>query len=132
MMQIARAAAARDRFIKDRAAFHLLDILAEVADGHLFWHGYFAFVRSLLAHHHAKQRRFPRAVRTHQSDLLARVQLERSINKNELLPVLFIDIRKINHSAPCRAAGITDSFMRSSCFTRNAMSPNGSPPLRAQ
>jgi hypothetical protein len=93
-MQIADAPAAGDGFIERRAARHFLDILAEVADGELAGHGNFAVVGSLLAHHHAEQRGFTGAVGAHQADFFARIQLERSVDENELLAVLLIDIGK--------------------------------------
>ncbi len=76
MMQIAHAAAAGDGFIEDRAALHLFDVLAEVADGQFFGKRDGTFVRLLFAHHHAEERGFAGAVGSDQADLLARVQLE--------------------------------------------------------
>ncbi len=48
VMQIADAAAAGDGFVQHRAARHLLDVLAEVADGQLLRHRDLALVRRLL------------------------------------------------------------------------------------
>ena len=43
------------------------------------------------------KRRLARAVRTHQPDLLAGVQLKRSVDEDKLLAVLLVDIRKRDH-----------------------------------
>ena len=45
MMQIAEAPRAGDGFVEDRAAGHLLDVLAEVADGDFLRHADRALVR---------------------------------------------------------------------------------------
>jgi hypothetical protein len=63
VMQIAQAAAARDRLVEHRSARHLLDVLAEVADRQLLRHRHLAFVRRFLADDHPEQRRLAGAVR---------------------------------------------------------------------
>ena len=45
VVQVAEPAAAGDRLVEHRAAGHLLDVLAEVADGQLLRHRHVAFVR---------------------------------------------------------------------------------------
>ncbi len=57
-----------------------------------------AFVGLLFAHDHAEQRGLARAVRTHQPDFLAGVQLKRSVDEDQLLAVLLIDIGKRDHA----------------------------------
>ena len=56
-------AAAGDRLVEHRAARHLLDVLAEVADGQLLRDRDLALVGRLLAHDHAEERRLAGAVR---------------------------------------------------------------------
>ena len=56
VMQIAEAPAAGDGFVEHRAARHLLDVLAEVADGQLLRHRHVALVGRLLADDHPEQR----------------------------------------------------------------------------
>ena len=98
VMQIAGAAAAGDRFIEHRAALHLLHVLAEVADGQPLRNRDLALVGSFLAHDHAEERRLAGAVRADQADLLAGVQLKGSVDENQLLAVLLVDICKRNHA----------------------------------
>jgi hypothetical protein len=50
-----------------------------------------------LRRDHAEQSRLAGAVRANQAHLLAGVQLKRSIDKNQLLAVLLIDIGKRDH-----------------------------------
>ena len=97
VMQIADAAAAGDGFIEHRAALHLLDVLAEVADGQLLGNRDVAFVGSLFADHHAEERGLAGAVGTHQADLLAGVQLKGSVDEDQLLAVLLVDVGKRDH-----------------------------------
>ncbi len=99
MMQIARAAAARDRLIQHRPALHLLHVLPEIADVQPLGNRDLAFVGLLFADDHAEERRLARAVGANQADLLAGVQLKRSVDKNQLLAVLLIDIGKRNHAS---------------------------------
>src|SRR5207237_8499595 len=88
VMQIAEAAAARDRFVEDAAAGRLLDVLAEVADRDFLRNGDFAFIGRFLADDEPEERRFAGAVRTDESRLFARVQLKGGVDEDELAPVL--------------------------------------------
>ena len=97
MMQVARAAAARDGFIQNRTAFHLLHVLAKVADVKALGNRDLAFVGLFFAHDHAEERRLAGAVGPHQANLFAGIQLKRSVDENQLLAVLFIDIGKRDH-----------------------------------
>ena len=72
VVQVADAAAAGDRLVEHRAARHLLDVLAEVADRQLLRHRDVAFVGRLLADDHAEERGLAGAVRADEADLLAR------------------------------------------------------------
>ena len=76
---------------------HLFHVLAEIADGELLGNGDVAFVGLFLAHDHAKQRGLAGAVGADQADLLARVQLKRRVDENQLLAVLLVDTGKRNH-----------------------------------
>ena len=96
-MQIADAPAAGDGFIEDRAALHLLHVLAEVADGQLLRNRDLALVGRFLADDHAEERRLAGAVRADQADLLAGVQLKGRVDEDQLLAVLLVDIGKRNH-----------------------------------
>ena len=82
VMQIAGAAAAGDGFIEHRAALHLLDVLAEVADGELLRNRDGALVGVFLAHDHAEKRGLAGAVGAHQADLLAGVQLKGCVDED--------------------------------------------------
>ena len=64
-----------------------------------------AFVGIFLAHDHAEERGLAGAVGTDQPDLLAGVQLKRSVDEDQLLAVLLVDIGKRNHYSI-----ISDSF----------------------
>ena len=57
-----------------------------------------AFVRFLLAHDHAEQRGLAGAVGANQADFFAGIQLERSVDKDQLLAVLLIDVGKRDHA----------------------------------
>jgi hypothetical protein len=97
VVQLAQASAARDRLVQDRAALHLLDVLAEVADRQLLRHGDLALVGGLLADDQAEERRLACAVRPHEPHLLAGVQLERGVDEQELAAVLLADARERDH-----------------------------------
>ena len=110
VVQVADAAAAGDGFVEHRAARHLLDVLAEVADGQLLRHGDLALVGRLLADDHAEDRGLAGAVGPDQADLLAGIQLERGVDEEELLAVLLVDVRERDHvnsstEAPCATGG---------------------------
>ena len=76
MMEIADASAAGDGFIQHRAAGHLFNVLAEIADGQPFGDGDFAFVRLFFTHDHAKERGLPCSVGADEADFFAGVELE--------------------------------------------------------
>ena len=82
VVEIARAAAAGDGFIEDRAALHFFDVLAEVADGQLLRNRDGAFVGFLLADDHAEECSLAGAVGAHQTDLFAGVQLKGGFDEN--------------------------------------------------
>ena len=94
------AAAAGDRFVEHRAARHLLDVLAEVADGQLLRHRDVAFVRLLLADDHPEERGLARAVRPDQADLFAGIELEGGVDEQDLPAVLLADVRERDHGRP--------------------------------
>src|SRR5437660_3465966 len=96
-MQIAESSAAGDRFIEHGAAGHLLDVLPEIADGHLLRHGDVAIVRRLLADNHAKERGLTRTVRPNEPGPLARIELEGSVDEDELPPVLLGNSAEADH-----------------------------------
>ena len=97
VVQIADASAAGDRFVEHRAARHLLDVLAEVADGQLLRHRHVAFVRRFLADDHPEQRRLAGAVRADEADLFAGIELEGGVDEEDLPAVLLADAGKRNH-----------------------------------
>ena len=104
VVQLAQAPAAGDRLVEDRAALHLLDVLAEVADRQLLRHGDLALVGGLLADDQAEERRLAGAVRSHEPHLLAGVQLERGVDEQELPAVLLADARERDHGKAARLA----------------------------
>src|SRR5262249_28055710 len=89
VMQISESAAARDGFIQHGPARHFFHVLSEVADGQFLRDRYFALARSFFADNHAEQCGFSGAIRTDQADLLTGVELERSIDEENLPSVLF-------------------------------------------
>jgi len=91
VVQIARAPAAGDGFIEHGAAGHFFDVLTEVADGEFLRDGNVAFVRRFLTDHHAEEGGFAGAVGADEADFFAGVELERGVDKDELLAVLFVD-----------------------------------------
>ena len=105
VVQIADAAAAGDRLVEHRTARHLLHVLAEVADGQLPRDGDFALVGNFLADDHAEERGLAGAVGADQSDLLAGIQLKRSVHENQLLAVLLIDVGKGDHRTSGKGSG---------------------------
>src|SRR5262249_7493420 len=84
VMETSYPSAASDRFIKNRAARHFLNILPEISDGELFRHRHSAVVRRLFAGDHAEKRRLAGAVRADQSDLFTGIELERGVDKKNL------------------------------------------------
>ena len=78
---------------------HLLDVLPEVADGEPLRHGDVAFVRRFLADDHPEERGLAGAVRPDQADFLARIELERRVDEQNLLAVLLADVGERNHGS---------------------------------
>src|SRR5260370_34295586 len=97
VVKIADSPTAGDGLIEDRAALHLFHILTKVADGHLLGNRDLTFIGGLLTNHQAEEGRFAVAVSAIQTDLLARVQLKGSINKEQLFHILLMNIRKREH-----------------------------------
>jgi hypothetical protein len=98
VMQVPDPSASRDRLVENRAAGHLLDVLAEVADGQLPGYRNVPFIGRLFADDHAKERRLAGAVRADEADLFTGIELERGVHEQHLTPVLLGDMRKRNHS----------------------------------
>jgi hypothetical protein len=97
VVQIPDPPAARDGFVQDAASGHLFDVLPEVPDRQLAGNRHVPFIGGLLADDHPEQRRLAGPVRADETDLLARIQLERGIDEEELAAVLLTDVRKGNH-----------------------------------
>src|SRR5882762_2819318 len=87
----------RDRFIQNRTALHLLDVLAKVADRQLLGDRDRALVGSFLADHHTEERCLARPIGTDQPNFFAGIQLKRSIHEEQLLPILLIDVGEGDH-----------------------------------
>ena len=98
VMKIADAAAAENRLVEHRAAGHLLDVLAEVADRQLLRHRDVAFVRHFFADDHPEERRLAGAVRADEADLFAGVELEGGVDEQDLPAVLLADLGERNHA----------------------------------
>src|SRR5262249_2341865 len=88
-----------DRFIKNRAAGHFLNILTEISDRELLRHRHGAVVGRLFTSDHAEKRRLAGAIWTDQSDLFTRVELERRVDKKNLTAILFADVGQRNHES---------------------------------
>ena len=97
VVQVAEAAAARDGLVEHGAAGHLLDVLAEVADGELAGDRDLALVRRLLSDDQAEERGLARAVGTDEPDLLARVELEGRVDEKDLPAVLLAEMGERDH-----------------------------------
>src|SRR5262249_13902403 len=76
---------------------HLLDILAEVADGQPARHRDFAVVRRLLADDHPEDGRLPRPVRPDETGPFLRVQLKGGVDEQHLFAVLLGDVDEGDH-----------------------------------
>src|SRR5579862_5748257 len=98
-MQIPGAAAPRDGFVQNRAPLHLFPVLPEIPDMQALGNRYRAVVRLFFADDHAEKRSLARAVGTYQAHLFTGVQLERSVDEDQLLAILLIDIGKRDHSS---------------------------------
>jgi hypothetical protein len=98
VMQVAQTPTARDGLVEHRSARHLLDVLTEIANRQLLRDGHLAFVRRFFADDHAKERGLACAIRADEPDLVARVDLERDVDKEEdLASVLFANIGEGDH-----------------------------------
>ena len=91
VMQQTDAAAAGDGFVEHRSTGHLLDVLAEVADGQLLRHRDVAVVGRLFTDDHPEQRGLAGTIRPDETDLLAGVELERGVDEEDLPAVLLAD-----------------------------------------
>ena len=100
VVQVADAAAAGDRLVDHRAPGHLLDVLAEVADGGLPRHRHLAVVGDFLADDHAEEGRLAGAIRADEADLFARIELEGGVDEEDLAAVLLADAGKRDHASP--------------------------------
>ncbi len=97
VMEIADASAAGNGFVQHRPARHLLDVLAEVADGQLLRHGDFAVIRTFFAGDHAEDGGLAGAVGSDEADFFTRVELKRRVHEKDLLAVLLVDVRERDH-----------------------------------
>ena len=96
-MQIAEPAAAGDGLVEHGAARHLLDVLAEIADGRLPRDGDLAIVGHFLAHDQAEERGLAGAVGADQADLFTGIQLEGGVDEDQLTAVLLVDVGERDH-----------------------------------
>src|SRR4029077_10491351 len=76
-------------------------------------HRHVPFVGLLLPGNHPEQRRLAGAVGADQADLLAGIQLERSLDEEDLLAVLLADVRKRNHRGRVTLISAPKSMVRS-------------------
>ena len=107
VVQIAGAAAAGDRLVEDASARHLFDVLPEVSNRQLLWHRYLAVVGRLFADDHPEEGRLAGAIRTDEADFFAGIQLEGSVDEEDLPAVLLADPRKRDHpQRDLRPAGV--------------------------
>jgi hypothetical protein len=91
VVQVAQAAAAGNGFVEHGPPGHLLDVLAEVADGEALRHRHVALVRRFLAHDHPEERGLAGAVRADEADLSPGIELKRGVDEEDLLAVLLAD-----------------------------------------
>ena len=110
VMQIADAAAAENRLVEHRAARHLLDVLAEIADRQLLRDRHVAFVGDLLAGDQPEQRGLSGSVRADQADFLSRIELERGVDEEELAAVLLADAGQRDHAEALRVYCVAQDF----------------------
>ena len=113
VVQLAEAAAAGDGLVEHGAARHLFDVLAEIADRELARDRHVAFVGLFLAGDHPEEGGLARAVGTDQSDLLARIELERGVDEQHLSAVLLADGGKRNHGVSVTLSSAPYSIVRS-------------------
>jgi hypothetical protein len=98
VVQVADPAAPGNRLLEDRPPRHLLDVLAEVADGELLRDGNVAVVGVLLPGDHPEDGGLAGAVRADETRLLTRVELERGVDEEDLPAVLLGDFREGDHA----------------------------------
>ena len=94
VVQVTEAPAAGDGLVEHGPARHFLHVLSEIADGQLPGNGDVPFVRRFLADDHAEERGLAGAVGPDETDLFTGIELEGSVDEDQLLAVLFIDVRK--------------------------------------
>ena len=97
VVEIADTAAAENRLVQHRPAAHLLDVLPEITYREFLRNGDLAFIGRLFADDHPEQRGLARAIRADEADFLARIELERSIDEQDLSAVLLADASKGDH-----------------------------------
>ena len=97
VVQVSDTTAPGDRLIEDGAACHFLDVLAEVADGRPLRDRNLPLVGRFLAGDHPEDGRLPGAVRADEADLLARIELERRVDEQDLPAVLLADAGEGDH-----------------------------------
>ena len=97
VMQVAKAAAAGNRLVEHRAAGHLFDVLAEVADGQLLRDRHLALIRCFLAGDHAEDGGLAGAVGADEADLLALLQRCGSFDEEDLVADLLGDVIETDH-----------------------------------
>ncbi len=95
--EIGHLAGAGDGLGQDGAAAQVAGVLTKVADGQLLGPLDAAVVGALLAGDETEQRGLARAVGPHQADFLARVDLKRRVDEQNLSAVLLRDVGKRNH-----------------------------------
>ena len=81
VMEIADASAAGDGLVQHRPARHLLDVLAEVADGQLLRHRDLAVVHAFFAGDHAEDGGLAGAVGSDEADFFPGIELERRVHE---------------------------------------------------
>ncbi|BCH01062.1 hypothetical protein MesoLj131b_30610 [Mesorhizobium sp. 131-2-5] len=79
-------------------AFHVADILAEIADGDAAIDLHLALIRLLLAGDHAEQGRLAGAIRPDKANFLALLQGSRRLYEDKLTAVLLADAFKSDHA----------------------------------
>jgi hypothetical protein len=76
VVQVANPAAAEDGLVQHRTARHFLDVLTEVSDRQPPGNRHLALVCHFLSRDEAEQRRLSGAIRAHEADLFAGVELK--------------------------------------------------------
>ena len=96
VVQRAQPSAAGDRLVEHGPPRHFLDVLPEVADREAPRHRHLAVVGLLFADQHAEDGRLAGPVRSDEPDLVARVQLERGVDEQDLTAVLLGEVGEGN------------------------------------